>query len=65
MIKTIKTFNKYLIHISNSFIYQLNNGVIEGINNLIKCIKRISFGYKSFYHFKTRIMLITGIKMSA
>ena len=32
-----------------------------GTNNLIKCIKRIAFGFKSFYHFKTRILLITGI----
>ena len=41
--------------------YEYNNGLIEGINNLIKCIKRISFGFKSFYHFKTRILLISGI----
>ena len=30
-------------------------------DDIIKCIKRIAFGYKSFSHFKTRIMLITGI----
>ena len=40
---------------------KFNNWIIEGTNNLIKCIKRIAFGYKSFYHFKTRILLITGI----
>lgn len=62
---TLNTFNKFKISIVNSFIYQLNNGVIEGINNLIKCIKRIAFGYRSFYHFKTRIMLIAGIKITA
>ena len=61
MKNTLKTFNKFSYHIINSFKYNLNNGVIEGVNNLIKCIKRIAFGYRSFYHFKTRIMLIAGI----
>lgn len=61
MKNTLKTFNKFSYHIINSFKFNLNNGIIEGVNNLIKCIKRIAFGYRSFYHFKTRIMLITGI----
>ena len=58
---TLKSLNKFAYHIIMSFKYSLNNGIIEGVNNLIKCIKRIAFGYKSFYHFKTRIMLISGI----
>lgn len=58
---TLKSLNKFSYHIIMSFKYNLNNGIIEGVNNLIKCIKRIAFGYKCFYHFKTRIMLIAGI----
>lgn len=58
---TLKSLNKFSYHIIMSFNYNFNNGIIEGINNLIKCIKRIAFGYKSFYHFKTRILLISGI----
>ena len=61
MKNTLKTFNKFSYHIINSFKFNLNNGVIEVVNNLIKCIKRIAFGYRSFYHFKARIMLIMGI----
>ena len=61
MVKTLKTYNKFKNYIINSLKYKFNNGIIEGTNNLIKCIKRIAFGYKSFYHFKTRILLITGI----
>lgn len=53
-------YNKFKSFISNYFKYNFNNGVIEGANNLIKCIKRIAFGYRSFYHFKTRILLVTG-----
>lgn len=61
MKNTLKTFNKFSYHIINSFIYNLNNDVIESVNNLIKYIKRIAFDYRSFYHFKTIIMLIARI----
>lgn len=61
MIKALKTYRKYEKYIINSFKYNYNNGIIEGTNNLIKCIKRIAFGYRSFRHFKTRILLIKGI----
>jgi len=61
MKKAIKTYNKFLPYIKNSFIYDINNGVIEGTNNLIKCIKRIAFGYRKFKHFRARILLIKGI----
>jgi transposase len=61
MKSTLKTYKKFKLFIINSLKYDYNNGIIEGTNNLIKCIKRIAFGYKSFNHFKTRILLITGI----
>lgn len=61
MKSALKTYNKFKNYIINSIIYNFSNGLIEGTNNLIKCIKRISFGFKSFSHFKTRILLITGI----
>ena len=61
MIRALKTYRKFEKYIVNSFKYDYNNGVIEGTNNLIKCIKRIAFGYKSFRHFKTRILLVKGI----
>lgn len=61
MKNTLKTYCKFKTFIINSLKYNYNNGLIEGTNNLIKCIKRIAFGYKSFEHFKTRILLITGI----
>ena len=58
---TLKTYIKFKSFIINSLKYNYNNGLIEGTDNLIKCIKLIAFGYKSFSHFKTRILLITGI----
>ncbi|NLY78602.1 MAG: transposase, partial [Lysinibacillus sp.] len=38
-----------------------NNGILEGINNKIKVIKRISFGYRSFYHFRNRIFITQNL----
>lgn len=37
-------FLTHINYIKNTTIYYINNGVIEGTNNLIKCIKRIAFG---------------------
>ena len=58
------TFSNWKHEIINSFIRfgekRLNNGYIEGMNNRIKEIKRIAFGYSNFYHFKMRIMYIVN-----
>ena len=61
MKQALKLFREYEQYIENSFKYNINNGIIEGTNNLIKCIKRIAFGYKSYRHFTARIFLIKGI----
>lgn len=60
MKQALKIYNENINYIENSFKYDINNGIIEGTNNLIKCIKRIAFGYKRFDHFVTRIFLIKG-----
>lgn len=36
----------------------LTNDPIEGINNKIKLIKRISHGYRNFLNFRNRILII-------
>ena len=43
---------------TNCLYFRVNNGIIEGTNNLIKTIKRIAFGYRSFQKFKARILLV-------
>lgn len=58
MKKALILYRKNIEYIENSFKYDINNGVIEGNNNLIKCIKRIAFGYRKYNHFITRIFLI-------
>jgi len=60
LLTSIKTTKKYRDFIENMFISGYTNGVIEGINNKIKVIKRIAFGYRSFVHFKNRILITQG-----
>ena len=59
---TIARWKEYIV---NSFIdVRYSNGFTEGINNKIKVIKRVEFGYKSFKLFRARIMYIFNGKIS-
>ena len=58
---SVKTLKKQALRIKNSLKLPYSNGVLEGINNKIKVLKRLSFGYRSFDNFKTRILLINNI----
>ena len=48
-------------YIKNSFDYEYSNGIVEGINNVIKQIKHTACGYKKFTHLKAKVMLIKGL----
>jgi len=39
----------------------LSNGPLEGINNEIKVIKCISYGYRFFTNFKAKILLVFSL----
>ena len=56
-----QTFKTYQSYIKNTLTAPYTNGPIEGINNKIKVIKRIAFGYRSFYHFKSRILITQNL----
>lgn len=58
---SIKTLRENKSYIINTLLTNYTNGVIEGIINKIKVIKRIAFGYRSFYHFKLRILIFNRI----
>lgn len=60
MKKTVRSLLDHEDGIRNALSHTFSNGVIEGTNNLIKVIKRIAFGYRSFVSFKIRILLITN-----
>lgn len=60
-----KTINNWLPYIVNSFIdKRFSNGFTEGLNNKIKVIKRVAFGYRNFKFFRLRLMYILNGKIS-
>ncbi|CDK35356.1 putative transposase [Ligilactobacillus salivarius cp400] len=59
MRQALKTIKKHKAEIENSFVLpKLTNGPIEGVNNHIKVIKRIAYGYNNFKHFRLRILIL-------
>ena len=56
--KVSLTYQNWSKEILNSFEYPYTNGYIEGCNNRIKVLKRVSFGMPRFARFRRRIMHI-------
>lgn len=64
-IEVSNTIENWLEYIANSFIDEkYSNGFTEGLNNKIKVIKRVGFGYKNFEFFRLRILYILNGKIS-
>ena len=58
-----KTIKNWLEYICNSFIdKRFSNGFTDGLNNKIKVIKRVKFGYKDFDFFRLRLLYILNNK---
>jgi transposase len=51
-----KTLTSWLDKIANYFCQRTTSGIVEGINNKIKLIKRRAFGFRNFEHFRLRVM---------
>lgn len=56
------TFTNWKTEIINSFIitpdgFSLTNGPIEGMNNKVKTIKKLSYGVTNFNHLRLRILI--------
>mgnify|MGYP000204076128 FL=1 len=52
----ITTFTNWRTEIANIISENVSNGFIEGSNNKIKVLKRISFGVQNFKRFRNRIL---------
>ena len=55
-----KTYFNWITEIRNSLEVPYSNGPMEGFNNKIKTLKRISFGFRNFTNFKARILLMAN-----
>jgi len=53
-----RTYLHWSIEIKNSLKTSYSNGPTEGLNNKIKVLKRIGFGFRNFTNFKARILLL-------
>lgn len=59
-----KTFTHWRDEIIHSFDIhpatgkKMTNGTVEGINNFIKVVKRISYGFRNFSRFRARILFL-------
>lgn len=56
--KCANTMYSWYTGILNSFICPFTNGFTEGCNNKIKVLKRNAYGYRNFYRFRNRILLM-------
>lgn len=59
LVECAKTYQHWSYEIKNSLEVPYSNGPIEGTNNKIKALKRITFGMPNFTNFKARIMLLS------
>jgi transposase len=55
-----KRLNRWAGGILAFFTYRITNGVSEGINNLIKVLKRRAYGFTDFRYFTLKVLDATG-----
>lgn len=59
--KSIRYLKKHKKAITSSLNYPYSNGKLEGKNNLIKVIKRIAFGFRTFRNLRKRVLIQQNI----
>jgi transposase len=55
--KSKSTILRWLDEVISYFDHRTTNGVVEGINNKIKLIKRAAYGFRNFENFQARCWL--------
>jgi transposase len=51
------TIKRWFDEVTSYFELRITNGVVEGINNKFKLIKRLGYGFRNFDNFKLRALL--------
>lgn len=59
----IKTFTDWKTEILKGLSQAYSNGFTEGMNNKIKVLKRVAFGFRNFERFRSRILLLSMVKL--
>jgi transposase len=55
--KFLYMLNDWKEYVLNYFTYRVTTSVIEGINNSIKTVKRMGYGFRNFANFKQRVLI--------
>ncbi len=55
--KFVTTLRNWWEVILNYFQDRLSSGMVEGLNNKLKLIKRLAYGYRNFEHFRLRVLV--------
>ena len=55
-----RTLNKWYAKICNYHLARITNAPAEGLNNLIKRVKRIGYGFRNFENYRIRVLLYAG-----
>ena len=55
-----RTIRTWFVKICNYHLAKVTNGPTESLNNLIKRIKRIGFGFRNFENYRIRALLYAG-----
>jgi len=55
-----RTIRTWFDKIANFHLARVSNGPTESLNNLIKRIKRIGFGFRNFENYRIRVLLYAG-----
>jgi transposase len=55
-----RTIKNWFAKIVNFHLARISNGPTEALNNLIKRIKRIGFGFRNFENYRIRALLYAG-----
>lgn len=58
--KLARTLHTWFDKICNYHLARISNGPTEALNNLIKRIKRIGFGFRNFHNYRIRALLYAG-----
>ena len=55
--KSVSTMKRWFAEIVGYFENRTTNGIVEGINNKLKLLKRCGFGFRNFHNFELRALL--------
>jgi transposase len=55
--KFLYMLNDWQEYVLNYFTHRFTTSIIEGINNSIKTVKRMGYGFRNFVNFKQRVLI--------